>query len=342
MNPPEPEAGLLRTDLLAAGDVDSAARILRSGGLVAIPTETVYGLAADATNAAAVARVFAAKGRPQDNPLIVHVDGWDRAAPLADQPPAWALKCIEVFWPGPLSVVFAAREPSPLASAVRAGLSTVAIRCPDHATFRKIIVAADRPLAAPSANRSGRPSGTDWRAVAEDLSGRVDAIVCEKPSRWGVESTVIDATGPRPVLLRPGAVSILEIEQACGVRFDSSPQLAHRSPGTRHRHYQPAARVRWIDDDSLQLLRDGVYRRRCVGMVLAGGRAEEQLAGLGLVDGWLQLRRFGALQDYAAELFQRFRQADRDGAEAVYCERPAGDSGLVAALIDRISRAADA
>ena len=316
------------TRLLSPADAAAAAAILRAGGAVALPTETVYGLAADATNAEAVAKIFAAKGRPSQNPLIVHVADADRAAGFAEMPSGWVADCIAAFWPGPLSLVLPLR--GGLAPAVTAGLNTVAVRVPSHPTFRAVLREAALPLAAPSANRSGRPSGTTWQAVYEDLEGRIDAVVCDEPSRWGLESTVIDATGDRPIILRPGAVTLEDLRRvvpsAIGPSADAERNA--RSPGTRFRHYQPHAQVILIDRI------DEVDPRPAQSAYIG-------LASLAQPepDGFVAARVCADVVDYSRSLYDFFRAADAAGASIIFCQRVA-DTGLGLALMDRLSRAA--
>lgn len=227
-----------------------AAAVLRSGGLVAFPTETVYGLGADAFNAAAVRRIFAAKGRPADNPLIVHIASPAGITPalVAEWPPA-AAALARAFWPGPLTLVVRAGPLVP--AAVTAGLPTVAVRCPDHDVARALIEAAGRPVAAPSANRSGRPSATRAEDVWEDLAHRIEVILDAGPAAVGVESTVVDVSGPRPRLLRPGGVPLEDLEAVLGepvvVASDPAPGEPAPSPGMKYRHYAPRAPLQLWD-----------------------------------------------------------------------------------------------
>lgn len=218
--------------------------MLRAGGLVAFPTETVYGLGANALDAQAAARIFAAKGRPADNPLIVHVADAEEAAALALSWPEAAVRLTRAFWPGPLTLVVRASPVVP--AVVRAGLPTVALRCPSHPVARALLRAARVPVAAPSANRSGRPSPTTARAVAEDLDGRVDLVVDGGSAGIGVESTVVDVSVAPPVLLRPGGLPREDIEAVVGALAEPAPGGPARSPGMKYRHYAPDRPVIWI------------------------------------------------------------------------------------------------
>ena len=228
-----------------------AAGILKNGGTVAIPTETVYGLAANALDADAVARIFVAKGRPQDNPLIVHVQSPDEIPPLVEKVDERLPALAERFWPGPLTVIM--KKSALVPDAVTAGLDTVAIRMPSHPAAREIIKACGFPLAAPSANASGRPSPTRAEHVKEDLDGRIDAVVDGGECEVGVESTVITLATEPPTLLRPGGVTPEELEEVLGkieISHAVYEKLAEgekaHSPGMKYKHYAPKAQVTLI------------------------------------------------------------------------------------------------
>ena len=292
--------------------------MLRRGGLCAIPTETVYGLAALAHDADAVARVFEAKGRPSDNPLIVHLSDAAEARAVARVTEAGA-RLLGAFAPGPLTVVLPARPGLP--PAVTAGLDTVAVRVPASETARAVLRAAQAPLVAPSANRSGRPSPTTWQAVIEDLDGRIDAVLRGAPARVGLESTVVDATGAVPVVLRPGGVSLDALRAVLPATTQAGrADLAARSPGTRHRHYAPRAVVRIVEAP----LPDGLA------------------AWIGLdapPTGYALAVIAADIEDYARRLFGTFRRADSLGLVRVDAQR-VPEAGLGAALMDRLQRAA--
>jgi L-threonylcarbamoyladenylate synthase len=230
-----------RLDGTDADALDAAAAILRRGGLVAFPTETVYGLGADGLDADAVARIFAAKGRPADNPLILHVAGVDDALALWDvdaDTAARVRRIAEAFWPGPLTLVLPAAATVP--SIVTAGLDSVAVRMPDHPVAAELIRRTGRPLAAPSANASGRPSPTSADHVLRTLDGRIDAVVDGGDTLVGVESTVLDLRGETPRILRAGDVGADELAAVLGtVDEGRDADGPARSPGMRHRHYAP-------------------------------------------------------------------------------------------------------
>ena len=229
-------------------DIRTAAAILRAGGLVGIPTETVYGLGANGLSSAAVGKIFAAKGRPQDNPLILHVPDASWLARYCREVPDSAYTLAERFWPGPLTMILPRKDVVP--DAVTAGLDTVGVRCPNHPVTLAIIRAADVPVAAPSGNTSGRPSPTRAEHMVEDMAGKIDAIVDGGPCGVGVESTIIDLTCTPPRLLRPGGLPLEALEEVLGeVAVDAAllrPLGAGekpKAPGMKYRHYAPKAPV---------------------------------------------------------------------------------------------------
>ncbi len=235
--------------------VNQAAELIKSGGIVAFPTETVYGLGANAFSALAVKKIFEAKGRPQDNPLIVHIADFEMLKDVAEQIPEAARRLMEAYWPGPLSVILHKTDRIPLS--VTAGLPTVAVRMPENQIAREIIRRAGVPIAAPSANRSGLPSPTLARHVYEDLCGRIPLLIDGGPCKVGVESTVVRADKEGfPVVLRPGGVTPEMIQRICGgvilhESVSGLPQLSGvaASPGMKYKHYAPRARVRVFEGD---------------------------------------------------------------------------------------------
>lgn len=227
-----------------SGCAETAAEIIRRGGLVAIPTETVYGLGANGLDETAVARIFEAKGRPQDNPLILHVAAPEEMEAICHDIPESAYALARAYWPGPLTMVLPVRDCVPRRTT--AGLDTVAVRCPDCAITREIIRLSGVPIAAPSANLSGKPSTTTAEHVRHDHDGRIDAIVDGGPCRVGVESTIVDLTEDRPRLLRPGGITPeqliavlgdLVIDKAVTAQIDKDAVV--RAPGMKYRHYAP-------------------------------------------------------------------------------------------------------
>ncbi|WP_124728502.1 L-threonylcarbamoyladenylate synthase [Staphylospora marina] len=247
--------------LRSSEEIRKAAEFLRNGGLVAFPTETVYGLGADATCDEAVSGIFAAKGRPSDNPLIIHLGDASGLADWVEEITPAARKLAEAFWPGPLTLVLPHR--GNLSPRVTAGLPTVAVRVPSHPVARALILEAGIPVAAPSANRSGRPSPTEARHVFEDLRGRIDVLLDGGPCGVGVESSVVDVTGPVPVLLRPGGISAEEIRRTVGsLEVDGggiSASRAPKSPGMKYRHYAPRGEL-WLVAGSPEEARKRINR----------------------------------------------------------------------------------
>ncbi len=304
--------------------IENAGALIRAGELVAFPTETVYGLGADATNGEAVARIFAAKGRPRFNPLIVHVASLAEAVTLAEFPDL-ARRLAETFWPGPLTIVVPRRQDSGLADLVTAGLETVALRMPAHPIAVALIAAAGRPLAAPSANRSGHVSATCAGHVAADFGDKVAMILDGGDTQHGLESTVVTVDGDRIVLLRPGAVTAADLHDATGadvVRvFEGG--TAPVSPGQLASHYAPRAPVRL----NVETPADGEA-------LLAFGPAAPDYDGP-----TINLSPSGDLIEAAARLFSALRELDASGAPAI-AVMPIPEHGLGEAINDRLSRAA--
>ncbi len=308
--------------------IAQAATILRAGGLVAMPTETVYGLAADATNDAAVAKIFEAKGRPRFNPLICHVADAEMAARYVAIPPL-AQTLIDAFWPGPLTLVLPRRTDSNLSLLVSAGLDTVALRAPDHKGAQALIRAADRPLAAPSANRSGRISPTTAQHVREGgLLIEPNAIIDGGPCRVGVESTIVKVDGDKATLLRPGGVARSDIERVAGAPLGDPPQADKpQAPGMLASHYAPAAALR---------------------LNAQGPRTGEAFLGFGDNAGdapnpSMNLSDAGDLGEAAANLFRYLHALDalcaERGLKTIAVAQIPGD-GLGEAINDRLARAA--
>jgi L-threonylcarbamoyladenylate synthase len=310
----------------SAGTIAKAASLLRAGDLVAFPTETVYGLGADATSDKAVARIFEAKGRPTFNPLIVHVPDAAAAADLVEFSETACLLA-DAFWPGALSLVLPRKRNSPVSLLASAGLDTIAIRVPAQATAQAILAAAGIPVAAPSANASGRISPTRAEHVAESLGDAVSLIVDDGPCPVGVESTVVDCSGETPVILRPGGITVEQIEGVIGpvtvpveVVLDAADAPA--SPGMLESHYAPAARIR-LNAVAVaageSLLSFGQHG-------FSGFRGEQNLSPA------------GDLVEAAANLFAMMRVLDRD--DGIIAVMPIPDHGLGRAINDRLRRAA--
>ncbi|MFM2129065.1 MAG: hypothetical protein RL477_611 [Pseudomonadota bacterium] len=309
--------------------VREAARLIRAGKLVAFPTETVYGLGADATNDRAVAAVFAAKGRPTFNPLIVHFTDAD-AARREVQFDHRADALARAFWPGPLTLVLARKPASRLSRLVSAGLDTVAVRVPAHAIAQALLAAAAVPIAAPSANRSGDLSPTTAEHVSRSLGGRVEMILDGGPTPVGLESTVIDLSEEQAALLRPGGVPAEDIEKIVGplARPAEDPvEAARKSPGRIARHYAPRTRLR---ANARDVQPGEAY--------LAFG--PRPLPGAGNAVETLNLSPAGNLEEAAANLFAYLHRLDAAGATAIACA-PVPTAGLGAAINDRLARAAE-
>ncbi len=330
-----------------AAAIREAAGLLRTGALVAFPTETVYGLGALALDVRAVGRIFAAKGRPPDNPLIVHVSHLDALADVAAHIPEVARRLGQRFWPGPLTLVLP-RGPA-VPDIVTAGLSTVAVRIPAHPVALELIRAVGAPVAAPSANRSGRPSPTRAEHVADDLAQRVAMILDGGPTEVGIESTVLDVTGERPVLLRCGAVTRTDLEIFLGpgsvdeLNIHQDRDASLRSPGLRHRHYAPAAQVQLCAPGRGHAVAAEALARGEIVVVLA--RGEPGLTELILPErlskgSVTSVQMPHAPIDYARELFGCLRALDRLGAGVMVIEEVPRE-GLGRPIMDRLERAAE-
>lgn len=313
---------LTALDASAPSSLDRAADILRAGGLVAVPTETVYGLAADATNARAVAAIYEAKGRPRFNPLIAHVDSLKRALSLVELSDA-ALTLAGAFWPGPLTLVGRRKAGSPVCDLAAAGLDTLAVRWPDAPAMTGLIARLDRPLVAPSANPSGAISPTEATHVVEGLAGRLDLVLDGGPCALGLESTIIADTADGLVMLRPGALSREAIQAVAGVSIRSAGKdAAISAPGMLTSHYAPDAQLRLNATDAGA---DEVY--------LAFG--DHRGKGAKAV---LDLSPTGDLAEAAANFFSHLRKADQMGDRIAAAPIPF--TGLGEAINDRLARAA--
>ena len=312
------------TRVLSADDkaIEAAARCLAAGGLVAFPTETVYGLGADARNGEAIARLYAAKGRPAFNPLIAHVAGADTARAAGIFTDA-AERLAAAFWPGPLTLVLAKQQDFQVAALALAGLDTVAVRVPAHPVARALLAAFGRPIVAPSANRSGHVSPTSAAHVLSDLRGRIDLIVDAGPCKVGVESTIISCAG-EPTLLRPGGLPRDAIEQVLGGPLTIAPtdEEAPPAPGMLASHYAPKALLRLDADDA-----------QPGEALLAFGRGPDFAGPM------LNLSPRRDLIEAAANLFSHLRALDASGAKRIAVMKVPHD-GLGEAINDRLKRAA--
>ncbi len=317
-----------------------AAQIIQDGGLVALPTETVYGLGANGLDVEAVAKIFAAKGRPQDNPLILHLAQASDMDKYCHSIPETAYKLAEQFWPGPLTLVLPARDCVPLQT--RAGLPSVAVRCPDNAITREIIRLSGVPIAAPSANISGKPSTTSAQHVLHDHDGRIDAVVDDGKCRVGVESTIVDLTEDRPRLLRPGGITPEQLRAVLGdlvvdkaVTAQIGADAVVKAPGMKYRHYAPQCELVIIAGS----------REKAAAYIRAhfapGDRVlcfEEELP---LYEGCQPLA-YGRESDantLSAGLFDALRQLDVPCVARIYARCPVG-GGVAYAVQNRLKKAA--
>lgn len=302
-----------------------AARYIAHGEIVAFPTETVYGLGANIFNEEAVRKIFEAKGRPSDNPLIAHIADQSQLKSITREVTPIAQQLIEAFFPGPLTVVLPKHDQVP--AIVTAGLQTVGVRMPNHPIALQLLRACGVPLVAPSANLSGRPSPTTWQAVREDLDGRIACILKSSQTKFGLESTVVDCTGTRPLILRAGGVTLEQLREIVPETemADLHPGEAPKSPGLKYRHYSPRAQVFLAS-----------FPQFTVPSVEA--------AYIG-IDAPLRAEAFQKISlckdvaDYAHSLFQFFRECDEAGIRTIYCQAVA-EEGLGLAVMDRIRRAA--
>jgi L-threonylcarbamoyladenylate synthase len=328
------------------GAINEAGLILRSGGLVAFPTETVYGLGADATNGRAVARIFQAKGRPPDNPIIVHVASRSQLRALVAGIPGKAERLMDAFWPGPLTLILPAGEKVP--AEVTAGLPTVAVRMPDHPVALALIKAAGVPVAAPSANLSGKPSPTLAAHVLQDLDGRIEAILDGGPAGIGVESTVLDLTTRVPVILRPGGITQEELA-ACLGEVEVDPDAisgsfeggSPRSPGMKYTHYAPRAPLLLVTGSPAAVARK--IRELALGEKSGGRRAgiltysdssDFSAVGEAVIAG-----RRDRPETVAAGLYSALRRFNELGVDIILAEG-LEEKGLGLAVMNRLKKAA--
>lgn len=306
--------------------VDVAATWLNRGEVVAFPTETVYGLGGDIASEKALKNIFAAKGRPPDNPLIIHIHSSEQITAVASEIPQFAETFIRHFFPGPLTLILKKnRTISPL---VTAGLTTVGIRCPAHPVATALLKQCKNPVAAPSANISGRPSSTDWETVYDDLKGKIRCVLKGPQSTIGLESTIVDCSETLPRLLRSGAVSLESLrkyvpETTAAVTAEKHQQP--KSPGLKYPHYSPSARI------------------KLCGSGYPNCKAEKNSAWIGLSsppEGITKVSVCKDPEDYAYKLFSFFRECDRENIAVIFCEMPSPE-GIGLAISDRLKRAAD-
>lgn len=326
--------------LSASGeDIARAAELIRGGELVAFPTETVYGLGARGDREDAVRKIFAAKGRPSDNPLILHIASFGALLPLCSRVPPAARTLADAFWPGPLTMVLPRSERVP--GAVSAGLPTVAVRFPAHRAARQLIAAAGVPIAAPSANLSGSPSPTEARRVLADMDGRIAAVIDGGSCEVGVESTVITLCDDIPRVLRPGGITVPMLREVLGeVRVDPAvtaplaPGQTASSPGMKYRHYAPKADVIAVRGSAERFARY-VNARAGEGVMALCFTGEEQNLAVPVI----LFGERGDPRQQARRLFEALREADDKGCRTLYVACPRED-GLGLAVVNRLMRAA--
>ncbi len=303
-----------------------ASKIIQRGGLVAFPTETVYGLGANVFDEKAVAKIFEAKMRPPDNPLIAHIGDLEQIQLLASEINSTAQKFIKAFFPSPLTLVLPKRHEVPLIAT--ANLNTIGIRMPNSKLALEFLKACRTPVVAPSANLSGKPSPTTWQAVFEDLNTRIDGILQGDQTIFGLESTVVDCTSEIPLVLRAGAITLEQLQTVIPdtIIYQIKKGEAVKSPGLKHRHYSPRAKIVLITNYELRITNYG----------------NSAFIGLSKSQNEFDLVKICAsVEDYAHQVFAFFRQCDATNIETIYCQT-VEEKGLGLALMDRLRRASQA
>ena len=313
------------------GKIKKAAKALRNGGLVAFPTETVYGLGANALDSHAVEKIFKAKGRPQDNPLIAHVSNKNDVKALVKEIPENAHALMDAFWPGPLTIVLEKTDVVP--DKLTAGLGSVAIRMPANKIALALIEESGVPIAAPSANISGSPSPTTASHVIQDFSDKIDVIIDGGKTKIGVESTVVDLTLNPPAILRPGKITKEDLEEVVGTVTYGSKNNTVKSPGMKYRHYAPKAKL-IIAEDKIQtrkLVDEHVKKHLKVGVMTTKKQAYKADVVRHLGD---------SLEEIANNLYATLREFDQDGVDVIIAQT-VKDKGLGQAIMNRIKKASD-
>lgn len=326
-------------------DLKHAAGIIKSGGIVAFPTETVYGLGANGLDTEAVEKIFKAKGRPADNPLILHVCALSQVESLVEEISDTARMCMAKFWPGPLTILFKRSELVP--DIVSAGLDTVAIRMPDNGIALKLIELSETPIAAPSANLSGRPSPTSFKHVKEDMMGKIDMIIDGGSTGIGLESTVLDLSGDLPMILRPGGVTIEQLKKLIpNIVFDksiidNSSSIIPKSPGQKYRHYAPKSEMILFGGDLGKVVDE--IKKLSKAYLLDGKKV-----GIMCTDQTKDLYEDGIIislgsrdeeSTIAQSLFDTLRRFDEEGVDIILAESM-DMSNLGSAIMNRLKKAA--
>ena len=334
----------MNTKLLTQNEIDQAAAILREGGLVGIPTETVYGLGANGLNEQAVKNIFAAKGRPQDNPLILHIPDVSWLERYCKDIPLTAYKLAEAYWPGPMTMILYHKELVP--DAVTAGLDTVGMRCPAHKLCRDIIAAAGVPVAAPSGNTSGRPSPTTAQHMLEDMDGKIEAIVDGGPCAVGVESTIIDLTCNPPRLLRPGGITLEQLRDVLG-EVDVDPAVTRllgagekpKAPGMKYRHYAPKAPVTVVTGDPKKSAEYIAAHAQPEDGIICFDEFLPLFTGRSSARPVMDLGPAGDKEEQARHIFDALRSFDHTTVPAIWAQCP-DTSGIGLAIANRLNKAA--
>lgn len=325
--------------------IQQAGRILKSGGLVAFPTETVYGLGGDALNPESSRKIYAAKGRPSDNPLIVHICRWDDIHYIAEDPTGKAKILADAFWPGPLTMILKKKDTVPMETT--GGLPTVAVRYPSHPAALRMIEAAGGYVAAPSANTSGKPSPTTAEYVAEDMTGRIEMILDGGPVGIGLESTIVDLTGEDPMILRPGFVTQEMLSEVLGsvtmdkTILDANCKERPKAPGMRYRHYAPKGQLSIVEGSENEVVAE--INRLCV-------QASQENKKTGIIGTDETVSRYhadsiksvGSREDEEAiahSLYRILREFDDEEVEVIYSES-FSSKGMGQAIMNRLLKAA--
>lgn len=324
-----------------AQTIEKAGNILQAGGLVAFPTETVYGLGADALDEKAAKKIYEAKGRPSDNPLIIHIADMDHLNKIVKKIPEAAQKLADAFWPGPLTMIFDKSECVPYGTT--GGLDTVAVRMPSDEIARKLILSGGGYIAAPSANTSGRPSPTTAQHVYEDMDGRIPLILDGGPVEIGLESTIVDLTAEMPVILRPGYISLEMVQAVIGkAEMDrgliaSDSNIKPKAPGMKYRHYAPKADLKIVEgpmEQVISYINDRISSAQKIGIICTEETVDRYPKG--------DIKCIGSRKNelsIASHLFQVLREFDEDGVEVIYSESFEAP-GLGEAIMNRLLKAA--
>jgi len=318
--------------LMSSAEIEYAARLLREGNLVAFPTETVYGLGADAQNEAAVRRIFAVKGRPASHPVIVHLGSASQLQTWTRSVPSIAHTLARRFWPGPLTLVL--KRSAVVSDLITGGQDTVGLRVPANPMAQQLLTAFGGGIAAPSANRYGRVSPTTAEDVRTELGDLVELILDGGPSEVGVESTIVDLSSGSPALLRPGGISAEDLERVIGQPMSTAPASVIRAPGMQAAHYAPLARILLADSSRLASLAERERRKGHSVVVLSPGMPS-------LPNGIAHIRVPEALEEYARVLYRTLREVDRRRFDVAIAQSPPL-TGLGLAIQDRLTRAAAA